>query len=139
MFEYMSHDIQIYAHTHRPLEAKRFDKYIICPGSCGLPTTGDYKASFGILEVNKNKVEYKPYTIDYNVSEYLNSFANTGIVDDCKIWTKYYMKSVVSGKNYSVDFLLFARELMRKHNRRNKNLVDNDIWELADRLYNKIL
>lgn len=64
---------------------------------------------------------------------------NTGIVDDCNIWTKYYIKSVASGRNYSVDFLLFAKELMRKHNRSNKNRVDNDIWELADSLYDKTL
>ncbi len=136
IFERSNFDVIVSAHTHRPLEAIMYNRRIICPGSCGLPLAGNNNACYGVLDIDDD-IKYNFYTVNYDIKEYISSFSNFVGFEDCRIWTKYYILSIQTGKNYSVDFLLYAKALMKQYGRSSTGLVDNDIWELADKKYSQ--
>ena len=71
MFSGIDADIYIYGHTHRAVYNFKNNKTYINPGALGCPEKTN-KASYGILNINKKKVEYKQLYAEYNVQEVID-------------------------------------------------------------------
>ena len=68
MFSGVDADIYIYGHTHTINVNTENNKWFINPGSLGCPVKSNI-ANAGILEINKNEINYEQLKIEYNVSE----------------------------------------------------------------------
>lgn len=76
MFCGIDADIYLYGHTHKEVYNSENSKRYINPGALGCPGKTNY-APYGILNINKNKVEYKQLYVEYNVQEVINSIKKT--------------------------------------------------------------
>ena len=72
MFNGIAADIYLYGHTHKEVYNLKNSKTYINPGALGCPGKNNY-APYGILNINKNKVEYKQLYVEYNVQEVIDS------------------------------------------------------------------
>jgi len=68
MFSGIEADIYLYGHTHRNIYNIKNDKVYINPGSVGCPE-GTNNAMYGILNIEKDKIEYRQESISYNKQE----------------------------------------------------------------------
>lgn len=68
MFSGIDADIYLYGHTHKEVYNLKDNKTYINPGALGCPGKTNY-APYGILNINKNKVEYNQLYVEYNVQE----------------------------------------------------------------------
>ncbi len=76
MFSGIDADIYLYGHTHKETYNFKNNKTYINPGALGCPGKTNF-ASYGILNINKNKVEYKQLYVKYNVQEVIDSIRKT--------------------------------------------------------------
>ena len=68
MFKDVQADIYLYGHTHSEIYNRGHKKCYINPGALGCPGKTD-EATYGILEINKNKVIYRQLKANYNVQK----------------------------------------------------------------------
>ena len=71
MFSGIDADIYLYGHTHREVYNLKKSKIYINPGALGCPGKTNH-APYGILDISKNKVEYKQLYVKYNVQEVID-------------------------------------------------------------------
>ena len=71
MFNGIVADIYLYGHTHKEVYNLKNSKIYINPGALGCPGKTNY-APYGILNINKNKVEYNQLYVEYNVKEVID-------------------------------------------------------------------
>ena len=64
-------DLLLLGHTHVPYEVKDRARWIVNPGSVGMPKDGDPRASFAILDTSKREVQFDraEYDIEGAVSK----------------------------------------------------------------------
>ncbi len=68
MFSGIDANIYLYGHTHREVYNFKDSKTYINPGALGCPEKTN-RAPYGILNINKEKVEYKQLYVEYDVQE----------------------------------------------------------------------
>lgn len=68
MFLEIEADIYLYGHTHKEIYNVNNNKLYINPGALGCPGKTD-NAPYGILDINKEKLEYEQLYAKYNVKE----------------------------------------------------------------------
>ena len=71
IFNGIAADIYLYGHTHKEVYNLKNSKTYINPGALGCPGKTNY-APYGILNINKNKVEYNQLYVEYNVKEVID-------------------------------------------------------------------
>ncbi len=77
-FERVNADFVIYGHTHFPILIKRKKGgFILNPGSVGQPRDGDPRASYAIIDTEKNKVEF--YRKEYDIGEVATDIKERGL------------------------------------------------------------
>jgi diadenosine tetraphosphatase ApaH/serine/threonine PP2A family protein phosphatase len=59
------------------IEIKEGERYLINPGSVGQPRDGDWKASFVILDLGGNRIEF--YRVEYNVRKTREEMIKSGL------------------------------------------------------------
>ena len=72
MFKDIHTDIYLYGHTHEGIYNEKNGKLYINPGALGCPEKTDC-APYGILTIEKEKVEYDQFHIKYDVDKVKNS------------------------------------------------------------------
>ena len=75
MFKGIEADIYLYGHTHTEICNRKLNKLYVNPGALGCPEGSNY-ARFGILEIEKEKVEYTQMKVEYDVNEVINYINN---------------------------------------------------------------
>lgn len=68
MFSGIDANIYLYGHTHREVYNFKDSKTYINQGALGCPEKTN-RAPYGILNINKEKVEYKQLYVEYDVKE----------------------------------------------------------------------
>ena len=71
MFDGIDADIYLYGHTHKEVYNSINNKVYINPGALGCPKKTNY-APYGILTIDKSKVEYKQLYVEYNTQEVID-------------------------------------------------------------------
>lgn len=71
MFLGINADIYLYGHTHKEVYNKINNKFYINPGALGCPGKTD-KALCGILNIEKDKIEYEQLYVKYNVKSVID-------------------------------------------------------------------
>jgi putative phosphoesterase len=137
MFENMTTDIEIFAHSHFQLYEKRDGKHIINPGAVGMPIDGDNRSHYAIIEINSNFVDVEFRKVKYDINEYQKSFIESDIISECKYWSKAVMSIAQSGDNYQFKFVKYANEMMENEGAsRIDGAIPNDIWNKAGETFN---
>jgi len=62
-------DIVVLGHTHQAFVYKTRGKVVINPGSVGQPRDGDSRASYGVVEFSKSRIEGKIIRIKYDIKK----------------------------------------------------------------------
>jgi len=75
MFFGIESDIYLYGHTHKEVFNKSNNKMYINPGALGCPGKTCY-APYGILNINKEDIEYNQFKVIYNVNEVIQYMEN---------------------------------------------------------------
>ncbi len=68
MFAGIEADVYFYGHTHEVVYHEKNQKYYINPGALGCPGKTN-QAPYGILEIEKNKIQYQQCSVTYPVEE----------------------------------------------------------------------
>jgi putative phosphoesterase len=87
-FEVTNADIILAGHTHLPFVKKIDEKIFINPGSIGQPRGGDNRASFAILNIFENKVEFKIEKVKYKVEKTTEKIRKVGLPKEIAIRIK---------------------------------------------------
>lgn len=124
-------DIEVFGHTHKPLYYKREKKYIINPGSVGLPLHGNPNVQYCIIEIINTIIEVYFRECSYDVKKYQQAFLDKGKKDDCNYWSIAVMTTCQTGHNYCLDFLLYAKDYSKQILGKETPLVPDEIWEIA--------
>jgi putative phosphoesterase len=74
-------DVILMGHTHRFMHRKVGRQWFINPGSVGLPTRNDLRASYAILEIAQGKVEVSERKIPYDVSRVVQGLQEANLSD----------------------------------------------------------
>lgn len=134
IFNNMECDIKIIAHSHYPLYEKIGDKHLINPGSCGLSPCGKPCAEYAILTI-EDDIDVELLTCSYNVDACLQAFYDTGLYDDVPVWSKGVMAMLCTGDNYIIDFIIFAKKMMKEKYGHTDGWVPDDVWYKAAEIY----
>lgn len=88
MFSGIDADIYLYGHTHKEIYNSKNNKLYINPGALGCPEKTDL-APYGILTIDKEKVEYEQLYVKYNVKEvieYMKELKYPGYLGTLKLF-----------------------------------------------------
>lgn len=88
MFSGIKADIYLYGHTHKPVYNIINNKVFINPGALGCPGKTN-NATYGILQIENNEVNYEQLNITYNVENviaYIEKVAFPGYKNVLKIF-----------------------------------------------------
>ncbi|MBS7623224.1 metallophosphoesterase family protein [Candidatus Bathyarchaeota archaeon] len=67
MIELAEADVLLLGHTHVPMQAETSSGCLFNPGSVGQPRDGDPRASYAILSIEEEKVDFKVARVSYDV------------------------------------------------------------------------
>ena len=67
MIETAQCDILLLGHTHMPIKFRSNSLYLFNPGSVGQPRDMDPRASYGILEIKKENVNFEIKKVNYDI------------------------------------------------------------------------
>ena len=91
LFEDKEADVYLFGHTHTKSNYTVNNKYYINPGSLGCPikSTG---ANAGILNVNKENIEYTQLEIEYDIQKVINEIKDLNYPLCDFMINNFYMK-----------------------------------------------
>lgn len=75
MIELAKADVLLLGHTHVPMETKTASGYLFNPGSVGQPRDGDPRASYAVLNMEKDNVDFEIKRIDYDIDSAANKIS----------------------------------------------------------------
>ncbi|WP_455368805.1 metallophosphoesterase family protein [[Eubacterium] cellulosolvens] len=67
MIETAQCDVLLLGHTHMPIKFRSNSLYLFNPGSVGQPRDRDPRASYGILEIEKENVNFEIKKVNYDI------------------------------------------------------------------------
>jgi putative phosphoesterase len=72
-------DVIVMGHTHRFMSRKVGNQWFINPGSVGLPSGNDLRASYALLEISQDKVKVTERKIPYDVSKVMKGLQEANL------------------------------------------------------------
>ena len=60
------------AHTHIPTNKDSSEKFVLNPGSVGIPYDNNPRASYGVLQIIENDIEFQIVRVDYDIKKEKN-------------------------------------------------------------------
>jgi putative phosphoesterase len=74
-----SADIIIMGHSHQFMSRRAGKHWFINPGSVGLPAGNDWRASYALLEIAKNKINVVERKIDYDITPVIEAMREANL------------------------------------------------------------
>lgn len=93
MFLGINADIYLYGHTHTEIYNEQNNKLYINPGALGCPEKTDY-ATYGILNISPEKIEYNQLKAKYNVQEVVDEIEKIKFPDYKRVLKFFYGKNI---------------------------------------------
>lgn len=72
-------NVLLYGHTHKPFFRKIEKIWLINDGSVGIPKDGDSRASWILLDIDKDSIKIDIKRCKYNLSEIEKAFYKSGL------------------------------------------------------------
>ena len=104
-------DIYLFGHTHEPFKEFYKDKLFINPGAICCSSYGKPVSSYGILFLDKERIDYVPKEYYYNFEELKNYYLRSKYHKECIEWSNLFIYSLRDGYGYFQDFIKFATEI----------------------------
>ena len=89
MFSGINADIYLYGHTHAEIYNEQNNKLYINPGALGCPERTNY-ATYGILNISKENIEYEQLKVEYNVQEVIQEIEKVKFPNYKKVLSLFY-------------------------------------------------
>lgn len=89
MFSGINADIYLYGHTHAEIYNEQNNKLYINPGALGCPERTNY-ATYGILNISKENIEYEQLKVEYNVQEVIQEIEKMKFPNYKKVLSLFY-------------------------------------------------
>jgi exopolyphosphatase/guanosine-5'-triphosphate,3'-diphosphate pyrophosphatase len=120
-------DIIVMGHTHLFMDRKVANRRFVNPGSVGLPVKSDLRASYALLEIEKDKVRVTERKVQYDVTAVIRALQQANLSEqlikmvklEYGIDLKNYVQTPSTGRRYpsgSQHTLKAVRNLARKCN-----------------------
>lgn len=78
-FDKTKHSVIAVAHTHMRMHRIFDDKMVINPGAIGIPRDLDKRAGYGILMIEKDRIEYFQKNVEYPVDSYIKDIRKSDL------------------------------------------------------------
>lgn len=85
-------EIILSAHTHIPTTKDFSEKFVLNPGSVGMPYDSDCRASYGVLQIIENDLSFQIVRVDYDIKKEKNLATKMQIP-----YLKNYIKNISVG------------------------------------------
>lgn len=88
-------------HTHKQFIYYRYEKYLVNPGSVGVPTDGSYNTQMAVIELRGK--EWIPYCVnlEYDVEKAVSEFHESGLYDFANVWSRTIIATARTGIHYN--------------------------------------
>ncbi|MDF2883879.1 MAG: metallophosphoesterase [Clostridiaceae bacterium] len=127
--------VLICGHTHQAWSKISYNKFIVNPGSVGVPFNKNKFAEYAVLTWEHNKWTVSQHQVQYNLNELENTFNESGILQKSRAWSRLTLESIKQGKNITLDFIKYAYKLAENSGFNNLELVPDCIWDKAEQLW----
>lgn len=102
-------DVYLFAHTHVAFTIKYKGRLFINSGAISSPSDGP-KASYGILTINNNNVDYEQRYYNYDFEELKAYYLNSAYYQKCKEWCNLLLYNFKEGHDYCVPFIMSIKD-----------------------------
>lgn len=96
------------AHTHRPLERRLADGWIVNTGSVGLPFNGDRRAQYLIVETENDDWSVEFRQVEYDLDDILTIYEQTGFRREGLITAELLRLELLEATPFLAPFLEWA-------------------------------
>jgi len=110
-FEKMPEKWLLTGHSHVQYSARQEGKTIINPGSAGYSTSIKMRAQFAVIDAKDGRVEWKFFTIPYDIKSTVIDQFESGLVDCAHIWALSVLNTLLMGRNVTMAVLKRAEAL----------------------------
>ncbi len=111
--EYMQkqeYNLYVSGHSHKKRVYKNNDKIFLNPGSLGILETGNFDATFLIINIDK-EINYEFKNLTYNVNKVLKDFKISSLKKHGKTYTKCIIDSFKTGCNEASKVISLGYEI----------------------------
>ena len=116
--EDLSDGIYIFGHTHIQWSYQSDDgkKFLINPGSCGLPLDCiDEGVPYTLLDISREgNIEIRERRVPFSKDEYLDVFLQSEQFKKANVWSKVIVKELKTNREHLSFFLWFAEDYAQK-------------------------
>lgn len=134
--ENLNESVLICGHSHEQWSKRYCNKLVVNPGSVGIHFNDSKSAEYALLNWNENRWDVELRKVPYDLNKLFKSFTQSGLLEECPVWTKTIIDGLSMGRDVSIEFLKFAYELAEEQEKHKVNYVPNHIWKKADMLWN---
>lgn len=99
------------AHTHRQFIYYRFGKYLINPGSVGVPVDGSPKTQMAVIESHGDCWIPHCIQLDYDIEKSVSEFYDSGLYDFANVWSRTIIATIRTGTHYNNACLKLVHKL----------------------------
>ncbi len=125
----------ICGHTHTQWYVEVDNKLIINPGGIGIFFNKSRKSEYGVLTWEGNKWNVDLRTVDFNIDDLEKRFVESGIFSEARPWCRIILESMRQGEFRHLEFIKFAMSLARERGLEKIDLIPNDIWYKAEKIW----
>jgi hypothetical protein len=102
------------------------------PGTVGVHFNPECMAEYGMLTYENGRLHAELRRVPYDFPALERKLETSGLMAASPVWTRLTFEGVKAGRNYCLDFLNDAFDIM-KLERMPQGLIPNEVWDRAAR------
>ena len=126
--------VLICGHTHRQWSLHKTGKLLINPGAVAGTQIGPY-AQYARLLADGREWQVEMRTIPYDFVQLKSAFEQHGLLDSGDPISRGFLLSMQTGYDFMVAFLRFAYALAAENGIDRTQVIPDEIWDQADRMF----
>ena len=128
-------NVLICGHTHEAWSRQYGTRLVVNPGSVGLHFNRNRSAEYALLIWTGTKWIAEHREVTYDLGDVEKQMADSGLSKACPIWSKVVLMALRTGRNIPIELIRSAKKLMEERGCEPNHFVPNEIWRLADQLW----
>ena len=128
-------NVLICGHTHEAWSKQYGTCLVVNPGSVGLHFNRSHSAEYAMLVWTGNRWIAEHREAPYDLGDVEKQMVDSGLSQACPIWSKAVMAALRTGRNIPIELIHYAKRLMEERGYEPSCFVPNEIWRLADQLW----
>lgn len=124
----ISEQALIFGHNHMQWTGMVYGRLLMNPGTVGVHFNPEMKAEYGILTYEHGSLTAKLRRVPYDFTALQSKLKSSGIEEASPVWTRITFEGVKAGRNYILEFLKNARELMELEGIK-AGMIPNEVWD----------